>query len=1289
MAELDEEGTPAGAEGPAAATAPTAAAAASGPVRLASTLKKKNRLGFWQSRHFELQGDQLTYYKSKSSKTPLHPAQKVEYCQLDDRFGAFSLQTDQKEFTLLAPSLGEAQQWVLAAEQAENDADKAEILRDFQASKLGGDDKHSAATAALAGMEGYLQMRSASRVKGWKDGFFRLEPCMMVYYKDNVRQVEDYESQIVFTSSSTLEKKHDKPMQFKLKTSVNSYTFKAPSVDACNDWMVALQARIDLGRSGNDAEEERLAERIEAPPKWMVDWDKRSSEDNVILIQNKLIALFGRGGEASLQHTLNAVTSLMEELEDKARECLPLNGQTNAKTESGRSESRTDIFQIILRFYHIRIVDELSQYVSLDQEYEAFSLRELLSCMDLISAYHNKLTEIFRGEVGAELEEKIPPFGMMDNAENMATVYLEKCEVQISGWVDNVTETSSRKVEIRTDGKFQTTSPALLLNLLNEALVLAARSGMKRLQTEVLALCAVSLGDFMHATVSSLHKTSSFSYCIACANDCWSVMDYIGNFLKSQTNDEYDVSFMALEEKSAAEADRCLGVIVSMVQDDLGPVLQTAFTSKHLESQTVREDTMAIVCATCDDYLESFCEILEMAFVIRLARMMMGWIVATYLARFGVAYRDEALRSLTKKQVELIKLDRNRLTECLRARLPDYSLQLISPEFGALDDVLDMLTSPVAYVPPTVVKLVQSNEMLRDHVKEIGKMMIELSPQANVDSAKEAKSLIEPELAKLPKPDTVETDLSNPFVRMWPLKAKKQSLATGMGASSRGLSRADSKAQLVRDTVPVQKLESANSERMKREMLHRQQSTQWAPPTKQLSSAVLEQTITLQAVLQFATSVQTGHAAHACAVRKAANGNEYELAVFQSPTAPSGTIVFQAKMSDISRIEFCEGERNAPMIVGEDGTAKKDAIAFSRSANTKAEFSVIKKQGQSAHFLVDGGGVGATSSKWVKELQLRMRESFNKPAAGDGPIGAEAPKVVAAVAATAVAASVVAAKPLPTSVEEENYADMSTKQLKELGRLRKLDMTGCVERGELIDILERNDLESVPQAQLVSALRKTASVDASNLRKGSVKFSAPQQEEAAVAAVAVAAVPVAAVAVAAPPVKTAAPVAVAPSPVVAPVAPPPVVAPLSTLLDSDEEKIVEIQMLIFQGHSLVEDGNPKDAVPLFKKAKEEAEKINNTQLKAKASTGLASAYRDMPQMRRAAAPLFEVAATLFGSTGDTSDRINVLSEAADIYVSQGEFPQAIRCLTRFDKAMVQAGSLPVFAARIQEIQAML
>ncbi|KAH9260775.1 hypothetical protein BASA81_001242 [Batrachochytrium salamandrivorans] len=1280
MAELDEEGTPAGADAPAA---PDTAAAASGHVHLTSTLKKKNRLGFWQSRYFELQGDQLTYYKNKSSKTPLHPAQKVEYCQLDDRFGSFSLQTDQKEFALLAPSLQEAQQWVLAAEQAENDADKAEILREFQASKLGG--KQTAAAVVLAGMEGYLQMRSASRVKGWKDGFFRLEPCMMVYYKDNVRQVEDYESQIVFTSSSTLEKKPEKPMQFKLKTSVNSYTFKAPSVDACNDWMVALQTRINLSQSGDDAEEERLAELIEAPPKWMVDWDNRSNEDNVIQVQNKLIALFNRGGEASLQHTLNAVTALIEELEDKARECLPLNGQTNAKTESGRSESRADIFQIILRFYHIRIVDELSHYVSLDQEYEQFSLRELLSCMDLISAYNNKLSEIFKGEVGAELEEKIPPFGMMDNAENMATVYLEKCEVQINGWVDNVTETSSRKVEIRTDGKFQTTSPALLLNLLNEALVLAARSGMKRLQTEVLALCAVSLGDFMHATVSSLHKTSSFSYCIACANDCWSVMDYIGNFLKSQTNDEYDVSFMALEEKSAAEADRCLGVIVSMVQDDLGPVLQTAFTSKHLESQTVREDTMAIVCATCDDYLESFCEILEMAFVIRLARMMMGWIVATYLARFGVAYRDEALRSLTKKQVELIKLDRNRLTECLRARLPDYSLQLISPEFGALDDVLDMLTSPVAYVPQTVIKLVQSNEMLRDHVREIGKMMIELSPQASAESAKEVKALLEPELARVPKPENqiVETDPTNPFVKMWPLKAKKQPLGTIGGSSSRGLSRADSKAQLVRDTVPVQKLESANSERIKRELMHKQQSAQWAPPTKQLSSAMLEQTVTLQAVLQFATSVQTGHMAHACVIRKAANGSEYELAVFQSPTVPSGTIVFQAKMSDISRIEFCEGDRNTPMIVVEDGTAKKDAIAFSRSANTKAEFSVIKKQGQSAHFLVDGGGPGATSSKWVKELQLHMRESFNKPmiAATTGPIGAEAPKVIVAATTTIMAETPAVVKTTPVSVDEESYSDMSTKQLKELGRLRKLDMKGCVERGELIAILEQNDLESMPQSQLVSALKKTSSIPGDAGRKASVKFSAPQEEVLVAAPVKNAPTPVVAAPVVAAPVAALPPVVAAP-PVV-------VVAPLSNLLDSDEEKIVEIQMLIFQGHSLVEDGNPRDAVPLFKNAKEEAEKINNTQLKAKASTGLASAYRDMPQMRRAAAPLFEVAATLFGSTGDTSDRINVLSEAADIYVSQGEFPQAIRCLTRFDKAMVQAGSLPVFAARIQEIQAML
>lgn len=268
---------------------------------------------------------------------------------------------------------------------------------------------------------------------------------------------------------------------------------------------------------------------------------------------------------------------------------------------------------------------------------------------------------------------------------------------------------------------------------------------------------------------------------------------------------------------------------------------------------------------------------------------------------------------------------------------------------------------------------------------------------------------------------------------------------------------------------------------------------------------------------------------------------------------------------------------------------------------------------------------------------------------------------------------------------------MSTKQLKELGRLRKLDMSTCLERNDMIAILEQNDMESAPsQPPPVSVLKKHASHTDGLGKKASVKFSPPlpEEEEAAAPVKVVAPTPVKAAAPA-PVVAAVVATPVAPVVVAAPAPPPVVLAPLANLLDVDEEKIVEIQMLIFQGHALVEDGNPKDAVPLFKKAKEEAEKINNTQLKAKASTGLASAYRDMPQMRRAAAPLFEVAATLFGSTGDTSDRINVLNEAADIYVSQGEFPQAIRCLTRFDKAMVQAGSLPVFASRIQEIQGMM
>ena len=98
--------------------------------------------------------------------------------------------------------------------------------------------------------------------------------------------------------------------------------------------------------------------------------------------------------EGDLVKTVNAATTLIEEIEEMARECLPVNGEgeeegdgkgkgeggerkaeSNASigrgerevrgpllTEAGR-EARVDVFEFCLRFYHMRFVQEISMFL--------------------------------------------------------------------------------------------------------------------------------------------------------------------------------------------------------------------------------------------------------------------------------------------------------------------------------------------------------------------------------------------------------------------------------------------------------------------------------------------------------------------------------------------------------------------------------------------------------------------------------------------------------------------------------------------------------------------------------------------------------------------------------------------------------------------------------------------------------------------------------------------------------------------------------------------------------------
>jgi hypothetical protein len=132
------------------------------------------------------------------------------------------------------------------------------------------------------------------------------------------------------------------------------------------------------------------------------------------------------------------------------------------------------------------------------------------------------------------------------------------------------------------------------------------------------------------------------------------------------------------------------------------------------------------------------------------------------------------------------------------------------------------------------------------------------------------------------------------------------------------------------------------------------------------------------------------------------------------------------------------------------------------------------------------------------------------------------------------------------------------------------------------------------------------------------------------------------------------------------------------------DKMVEI--IVAHGYRLLWEGQPRAAVVRFKEAKKQSEEIGTTLWMAKSNAGLGAAYRHIPTMHEAGAAIFELAANLFGSIGETSDRISSITEAAELYVVLNDYPAAIRCLTGFDQCM--APGPPGFASRIREIELM-
>jgi len=139
-------------------------------------------------------------------------------------------------------------------------------------------------------------------------------------------------------------------------------------------------------------------------------------------------------------------------------------------------------------------------------------------------------------------------------------------------------------------------------------------------------------------------------------------------------------------------------------------------------------------------------------------------------------------------------------------------------------------------------------------------------------------------------------------------------------------------------------------------------------------------------------------------------------------------------------------------------------------------------------------------------------------------------------------------------------------------------------------------------------------------------------------------------------------------------------------LEEEEASLLQVQGQIVQGVMLLEEPDYAGALNVFQQAVTAAEALGNVHLQAKAMAGLAGAYRHIPEKKRHSGQAYEVAASLYAMVGETSDRIDCLSEASESHKLVGQTDLAIKCLEKYDLMAAATGGKAVFTNRLIELR---
>ena len=743
------------------------------------------------------------------------------------RFGEFHVHlADSRVVRLKAESLALASEWVKnislrSSVAARRDADKDNMSLEqafefFNLSKL-----HK---------EGFLSKKSLSRFTKWNSLYFSTTQggALRYYSSEKAYSADpnDFLAEIVIEPDTIIDdgvfeaQEHNADgtsnrLLF-VRTRFRTFELQAPNASERDEWISTLnemKAHVsrmnevsisnDVFETANDADDagggyggllspRQAKVQHDPPPEFIRKWDDDDDVQRLEHCQASLDALFETvESGVDLDGVCNACTSLIEVLDDMARECLPtVSGfvENESKiTETGRIP-RIDVFEFYLKFYHIRIVQELGLFL-MDETYDALGTRDLLRLIDLITAYDDKLSEILRGETGEYLKDRIPPFGLSDNVEHMGELYIDKLRSTLGIWVENIVRANgeSVKVQTRSDGKLITPGPADLFNLLSEALAMATSSGVDSVQAAVTSVCVVTQADYLYSVFEDVKATKrgEFEYVCAVCNDCFTILDHVDHLQEQQKQfvDFFEIDTESIRTKCNETARKCLAILHDMVMSDLKELTSSLFKKK--EHLFVKEDDyddepvlVDFLCATLDDFLKDFVEKLERPFVSRIAKLIFHSLMVQYTTRLKTASTSEGLR-VDGPEVASIVLGRelDRYGSLLRGHFSDKRSfdRAFKPTLRILEDLVECYDSSPDFLPSVMSSICLREPYLQNHVFHMVSLLIETRTDVSPSERKELVGLCKDEYEDISKqplhtlPSDPDSLVSHPYALMFPL----------------------------------------------------------------------------------------------------------------------------------------------------------------------------------------------------------------------------------------------------------------------------------------------------------------------------------------------------------------------------------------------------------------------------------------------------------------------------------------------------------------------------------------